>query len=35
VVEEIYGEWMLESVKNFSNAEIQAATKILAHLTKF
>lgn len=35
VVEEIYGEWMLESVKDFSNSEIQAATKILAHLTKF
>lgn len=35
VVEEIYGDWMLESVKDFSSAEILAATKILTHLTKF
>lgn len=35
VVEEIYGDWMMESLKDFSLAEIQVATKILTHLTKF
>ena len=35
VIEEIYGDWMMESMKDFSSAEILAATKILTHLTKF
>lgn len=35
VVEEIYGDWMLASMKDFSSEEIQSATKILTHLTKF
>lgn len=35
VIEEIYGDWMLASMKDFSNAEILSATKILTHLTKF
>lgn len=35
VVEEIFADWMMESLKDFSTDEIQAATKILAHLTKF
>lgn len=34
VIEEIYGEWMLESMKDFTDAEIRAASKILIHLTK-
>lgn len=35
MVKEIYGDWMLESMKDFSLAEIKAATNILIRLTKF
>lgn len=35
VIEEIYSDWMLSSMKDFNDYEIKAATKILMHLTKF
>lgn len=34
VLDEIYGEWMLNSMKDFSDAEIENAMKIMIHLTK-
>lgn len=35
VIEVIYSDWMLDSMKDFTSDEIEAATKILIHLTKF
>ncbi len=34
VLENIYGEWMLDSMKEFSLEEIESAKKILIHLTQ-
>ncbi|WP_245831253.1 MarR family winged helix-turn-helix transcriptional regulator [Wohlfahrtiimonas larvae] len=34
VLDEIYRDWMLDNMKNFSVAEIQQAMKILTHLAK-
>lgn len=35
IIEEIYSDWMLASMNDFTTEEIKAATKILIHLTKF
>lgn len=35
VIENIYKDWMLQSMEGYSSEEIQAATNILVSLTKF